>query len=412
MARSVAAATFDELLGALADETVQSIAVTGDIDATSFILPPGKALVGQGYGRRITFRPDDDGVVLTRDNNVANIRFETAPQRCAISNDTSVEALGDICLRDVTTVGRVRILARDAVRSGNINVDGLDIVSADARAELDRPHGFGVYVLQGAFTLWNMQNDPDVCIRANLTRIGAGRDKAPVRGSGIFVSGAGNDGGRMHIERLETAAVYSDGGITPGTPDKISGGVFTVYGCYARAVRNSGPVTTYGANDMVLDNWGEVDVWVAHAPVTSHGASGIGFVNFGALRRLRCDAPIETFGVGARGFNVYDGFVDVADFDRILTHGDGAVGIQISKPVGELIVRNGIETFGGTGNSLVKGVVTSLPANALSLKPGGSAKAIDISGGIKTNSEGISPLEVLGSIASLRIDTITTFSDT
>jgi hypothetical protein len=35
----------------------------------------------------------------------------------------------------------------------------------------------------------------------------------------------------------------------------------------------------------------------------------------------------------------------------------GAVGIQISQPVGQIKVRRGVETFGGAGDSLVKGVV-------------------------------------------------------
>ena len=124
----------------------------------------------------------------------------------------------------------------------------------------------------------------------------------------------------------------------------------------------------------------------------------------GAIRHLHVEEPIETFGPGARGFNVYDGTVDRIEFDRIVTHGDGAVGIQISQPIGALFVRRGIETFGGTGPSLVKGVVQNLPATALSVKPGGSAHEIAIEGGIQTHGPGITPLEILGNIQSLRID--------
>jgi len=39
------------------------------------------------------------------------------------------------------------------VRGGHVDVNGLDIIAADARAETERPHGYGVYVLHGAFTL-------------------------------------------------------------------------------------------------------------------------------------------------------------------------------------------------------------------------------------------------------------------
>jgi hypothetical protein len=86
-----------------------------------------------------------------------------------------------------------------------------------------------------------------------------------------------------------------------------------------------------------------------------------------------------------------------------VTHGDGAVGIQISKPVGCIVVREGIETFGGVGDSLVKGVVTQLPATALSVTAGGNVQAIEIAGGLKTNAPDVAPLEVRGNITALRI---------
>jgi hypothetical protein len=59
------------------------------------------------------------------------------------------------------------------------------------------PHGYGVYVLQGAFTLWNMQSDDNVVISADLPGLSAGRNSAPVLDSGIFVSGPGDKGGGL-----------------------------------------------------------------------------------------------------------------------------------------------------------------------------------------------------------------------
>jgi hypothetical protein len=169
-------------------------------------------------------------------------------------------------------------------------------------------------------------------------------------------------------------------------------------------VTNHGPVITYGANDMALDNWGVVDRWVAKEKVTTLGASGIGFVNFGTIRDLRVEAPIETFGQGARGFNIYDGTVDRAEFDRIVTHADGGVGVQLSRPIGTMVVRRGIETFGAAGPSLVKGVVQNLPATALSIKPGGSAQLIKIEGGLRCNGKDIWPLEQQGTVQTLIVD--------
>ncbi len=251
-----------------------------------------------------------------------------------------------------------------------------------------------------------------ITITADLTGLRAGRAGAPVRGTGIFVSGSGDAGGRLSVRRLETGPIYSDGGIPPGTPDRITGGVFVSYGVFANSVHNLGPVTTYGSNDMVLDNWGTVDRWAAEEKVTSYGPSGIGFVNFGSINLLQVKATIETFGQGARGFNVYAGTVQRAEFDRLVTHADGSVGIQISRPVGDILVQRGIETHGGIGDSLVKGVVTQLPAIPLSIKPGGSVRRMEVAGGLIAHGVGIAPLELHGTIQTLKITGVISAADT
>jgi len=356
--------------------------------------------LGEGDRAEIRFAAGVDGVQLTTDNEVRNIRLSAAPNKRSVFNDTGVESLGRLTLAGIAATGQVQILARDKVRSGHVEVNGLDIVAADARAWTERPHGYGVYVIQGALTLWNMQTDENV---TELSELAAGRIGAPVLGSGVFVSGAGDKGGRLLVSLLETGAIYSDAKIPAGTPDQNSGGVFTLHGCRVDVVRNRGPVSTYGVNDMALDNWGFVDRWIAEEKITSYGPSGIGFVNFGIVNELTVRAPIETFGLGARAFNVYTGTVHLAEFDRIVTYADGAVGVQIGQPIGRLVVHRGIETFGGTGKSLVKGVITTLSAIGLSIKPGGSAQEIEIDGGIATNGPGIAPFELHGTIGSLRV---------
>jgi hypothetical protein len=152
---------------------------------------------------------------------------------------------------------------------------------------------------------------------------------------------------------------------------------------------------------MVLDNWGAVDRWVSQEKITSHGPSGIGFVNFGSINSLELKAPIETFDQGARGFNVYSGTIGSAGFDRVVTHGNGSVGIQIGRPVGKISVRRGIETFGGSGESLVKGVMTKLSAVAFNVKPEGSVRELRVAGGLITHGQGVSPLELHGGVESL-----------
>jgi hypothetical protein len=403
-AREREISTEAELVAAAADANVRRITVVGDLDGLpTFRLSPGQELTAANGKVALRFAPGQDGIQLSTDNRIDGVESSTDLDRRALYNDTRVERLGRLVLRNLHVTGVVHLLARDQVRSGHVEVENVDIAAADARGYDERPKGYGVEVIPGAFTLWNQHSDPSVVITADLTGLRAGRAGAPVRGSGIFVSGGGDRGGRLVASRVETGAVHCDGGIAPGTPDRITGGVFVVSGAFVDKVRNHGPVTTYGPNDMVLDNWGAVGHWIAEEKITSFGPSGIGFVNFGTVDRLQVNAPIETFGQGARGFNVYTGTVNSAEFDRIATHADGAVGIQISKPVGRIAVRRGIETFGGTGESLVKGVVVALSAIALSIKPGGSARQIAIAGGLVTHGESIHPLELHGVVGSLQV---------
>jgi hypothetical protein len=396
--------TTPELLSAVADAEESHICVFGVLSHVPTLrISPGQTLSGGDEYACLQFSAGQDGVQCSSDNLIEDLRLESDLDKRVIFNDTAVERVGRLVFVNLHVRGVVRLLARDSVRSGHVAVHGLDIESADARGYDERPKGYGVEVVAGAFTLWNQQTDASVAITAELIGISAGRAGSPVRGSGVFVSGAGDFGARLIVDRLETGAIYSDGGIAPGTPDRISAGIFTVYGAFVDHVHNRGPVTTYGPNDMVLDNWGTVDRWRADDKITSYGPSGIGFVNFGTVNILEVLAPIETFGQGARGFNVYSGTVRSATFDRVVTHADGAVGIQISQPVGDVTVRRGIETYGGIGDSLVKGVMLKLAATALSMKPGGSARTVNIAGGLVTHADGVESLELHGSIDSLSI---------
>jgi hypothetical protein len=395
----------DDLVAAVGDETVGRIVVEGEIaGAPSLRLAPGQQLMGAGESAAVVFVDGVDGVEISRDNQVAHIRLQVEPQLRAIFNDTAVDGLGAVRLAGVSTVGQVQILARDGVRGGHVVVEGLDVLNADVRDRGDRPALLGVGVLQGAFTLWNLQTDDDVVLSAELSGISAGREAAPVRGSGVFVGGAGDSGGTLKVSALETGPVFTDGGIPEGTPNMISGGVFVVHGCHVRDVRNRGPVTTYGVNDMALDNWGSVDGWFAEAPITTYGRSGVGFVNFGTLASLRIQAPVETHGIGARGFNVYTGAtIETAEFDSITTHADAAIGIQVGQPLGRLAVRNGIHTHGGTGDSLVKGVITRLSAHALSVLAGGSIGEVAIGGAITSAGTDVVTVDVRGEIGSMEV---------
>jgi hypothetical protein len=329
------------------------ITVKGEIRGIPMLaLQPGQTLMGGTlyFGAR--------GVQLSRGSTLSDITIRTSEMECAILNDTGVPDLGTLTLHNVRTTGQVALLIDSATHSGHIHVENLHIECADLRGRAERPHAYGVDVLQGAFTLWNTHTD-DVTITAQLLNIYAGSAESSVRGSGIFVGGQGNpdgtpDGGRVQVTRLTTGEIHTDGGIPENTPDLISGGVFVIYGAWVERVENIGAVTTYGPNDMVLDNWGNVREWIVRAPIVSQGPSGIGFVQFYEIGSLEVEAPIETFGRGARGFNLYAGSLQEASFSSITTHGDGSVVIQISRDLPRLSVLGDVTTHGSEGDSLVK----------------------------------------------------------
>jgi hypothetical protein len=403
--RAAIVKTVDQLLRAVLEPGISTIVVDGFLsDVPAIRLSPQQAIFGLSPDSSgLKFLDGVDGIELSSDNAVCSLTVVTSAAQLAIWNNESVSGFGTLEIERVRTVGRVRIFARDLVKSGRVEVRDLDIIEADSRATIERPHGYGVFVLQGAFTLWNLQAGSEVKITANISGLSIGKQDAPVLGSGVFVAGQAN-GGTLHVERLETGAVYCDGCIKAGTPDLIAGGIFVLDGTVTDLVESRGPVTTFGANDMALDNWGVVDRWRALGKITTLGPSGIGFVNFGETRSLELEAPIETFGQGARGFNIYAGTLNTANFDRIVTHADGSVGIQISRPAGKICVRRGIETYGGAGPSLVKGVIQRLAAVALSIKPGAEVESIEVRGGLKTHSPEILPLELLGSVRNLLIE--------
>jgi hypothetical protein len=390
-----------DLLGALT--SARDIVVDGSLSGTPMIsLPPGVNLRGGTlcFGAK--------GIRLTSDNALEDVTVIVPDWELAIFNDTSVSDVGRLSLRNVRTRGQVLLLADGAVRAGHVHVDGLVVASADVRGRTDRQHGFGVDAMQGAFSLWNRQPDQSVRITASLTGLSAGSTDSPVRGSGVFVAGHGDwsgqaDGGVVEIELLRTGPVVTNGGIEPGTPDLISAGVYVVSGAEVETVVNDGPVTTMGANDMVLDNWGKVGSWTVRAPVTSRGPSGIGFVNFGTLDRLSVDAPVVTYGAGARGFNLYDGSLRSARFQSITTHGDGAVGIQVGKDVPDLDITGSVITFGGEGTSLVRGQQSQLRSAAVSILPGGRIGRLTAGGSLSTHGDGVTTLEVAGVIGELKV---------
>ncbi|WP_411328481.1 hypothetical protein [Eubacterium callanderi] len=310
-----------------------------------------------------------------------------------------MEDLKSIILNNLTITGMVQLLTRGKNKTLTVKINGLDIISADARNYSERPMKYGVNVYQGALTIYNFSPKNDSEIKVYAENISLGRRYAPVIGSGVFISGFNDESGKVTIEKLITNDIYSNGMIPTGQPNLITGAIFIVYGAYAKEIISSGSVTTYGTNDMVLDVWGVVDRWITKKKITSYGSSGIGFVNFGKVKSFKAEDVIETYGLGARGFNQYDGTIENAYFKGIKTIGDGSIGMQFSKPVGKITIQeDGVVTEGSTGETLVKGVIKVLNADAINILEGGSIEELNILGNLVTNGEEVVTYHVNGGL--------------
>lgn len=384
--------TFNDLVSAIQNGQTEITIVRSILCNYSILLPEGVNLNGKpqenGELPLLSFQ-HSDGIGISANNAVKNLNIDAPANHKAIFNTTVQQNLGTFTLENLLVKGQVSIITRVGVEKANVVIDNVDIHSADARHYLEQPQKYGVNVLQGALTIYNINPSSDSLLSVAVSNLSIGRKNVPVSGCGVFISGFGDQGGKTIISKLHTKAVYSNGKIPLGVADYITAGVFVLYGAHANKVVTDGEVITYGVNDMVLDVWGSVDNWTSNAPVISYGPSGVGFVNFGIVKNFTVNAPLQTYGLGARGYNQYDGTVDNITFQSIETFGDGSVGIQVSKPIGTLTVNGDVTTHGSIGASLVKGVYFDLPAYALSIKDGGEATSITIKGNVTTYGDNV-----------------------
>ncbi|WP_191906979.1 hypothetical protein [Adhaeribacter soli] len=388
-----------ELMAALNNATPAALELqTSILCPYAITLPAGFSITGTDKDKCILSFSSSDGLGLTANNEVADLTIQTNPNNRAIYLLSNQADLGTLTLKNLTVTGQVQILTRAGTSKTDLIADNIDIVACDSRRYSEQPQKYGVNVYQGAFTVYNYNSDTESVINATLTNISLGRKGAPVIGSGLFVCGFGDQGGWVIADNITTGAIYSNGMLPYGQPDMITAGVFIVNGTKVKNITHTGEITTYGVNDMVLDTWGKVEKWTAEKPITSYGPSGIGFVNFGVVDEFEAKDKIETFGLGARGFNQYDGTVTKSTFHSLITHGNGSIGMQVSKPVGSITVKNGIVTHGSKGQTLVKGVIMELPADGVSVKPGGEIRKLTISGGITTHGDEVHSFNVEGGL--------------
>src|SRR5580693_894390 len=96
--------TAAELLAACSEPGTRQLVVRGNIrNSPTIHLAPGQTLVGEGGDASISFVPGVDGVQLSSDNEVTNLRLEASVDKRAIFNNTGVESLGCIRLAGIST---------------------------------------------------------------------------------------------------------------------------------------------------------------------------------------------------------------------------------------------------------------------------------------------------------------------
>jgi hypothetical protein len=423
-AASVMVTTNQGLLDAAQSGCEQLIVVRGDLtNVPTLTLAPGQDLTASQLGGSIAFAAGSDGVQLTSDNSVSDLRLAADNTQRAIFNDTQVMDLGEISLREVQTVGQVQLLVKDHVTGGDVSVQGLDVVSADTTSRtglVGTFFGARLEAMQGAFTLWNSQADPNAVITADLQDISIGRSDAPVVGSGVFVTGAfpllvtpdnvrtfgqtlhqetvHPSHGSIQVKRLTTGNVHTRGSSTFFRGNAVGGSVAVFNGPSApidQGLQVNGSVTTSGLTNGGINIYSDLDKLTVTGDITSAGPNGFGVVTWPHVGDIEVAGRLETFGTGSRAFNAYAGQVDTAEFGQIVTHGDGAVAVDVFRPLGELVVHHGIQTTGGTGLSLVLGVLKPLQASAIgAAELAGSIREIYSGGPISTAHDGITTVHV------------------
>ncbi len=140
-----------DLLDAAGRPEVRRIVVTAELaDVPMVWLAAGQVLEGADSAL-IRFAPGQDGLQLSADNTVENLQIATDPERRALFNDTSVESLGRLHLRQLRIQGTVRLLACEHVRHGHVEAEEIDIVAADARRIRQQAEG-----LRGGGGTWRL----------------------------------------------------------------------------------------------------------------------------------------------------------------------------------------------------------------------------------------------------------------
>jgi hypothetical protein len=138
------------------------------------------------------------------------------------------------------------------------------------------PPGFSLVGTDKDRSVLSFVNGDGIGLTANNRVSGLTVIASPVARA-IYTQAGSADMGTLTLGNLVVTGQVSI--IMRSDTDKLNLVVDGLHVAACDARRYSEQPQKYGVNDMVLDTWGTVDQWIAHAPVVSYGPSGIGFVN-------------------------------------------------------------------------------------------------------------------------------------
>lgn len=249
-------------------EGVDAIIVEGQIPGlTGITLPPGTALQGR---EEAVLEFGSKGITVTIDNSISDLTIVANPSDVAIGTDTSLLSMGRITLTNVVVCGQVALIMEDVLSEGTAIVDSLTITYADTRGRAHRPRTGELEILQGALTVWNRQRSSASKLFASLAQITVGTIDAPVRGTGILLSGGTCPRScQVGVEKLSTNAVVVDGGIPERAGDLIAGGIVIGPGVNAGTLLSNGPILTRDHRDSAIVDLGEISHITLDAPLAA-----------------------------------------------------------------------------------------------------------------------------------------------
>ena len=169
--------TFNDLVSAIQNGE-KEITITRSILCNySILLPEGVNLNGKpqenGELPLLSFQ-HSDGIGVSANNSVKNLNIDTPANHKAIFNTTVKQDLGTFTFENLLVKGQVSVITRVGVEKANIIIDNVDIHSADARHYLEQPQKYGVNVLQGALTIYNINPNADSIVSVAVSKVSRG----------------------------------------------------------------------------------------------------------------------------------------------------------------------------------------------------------------------------------------------